>query len=128
MQIDLNIKDLTNKLDIKDIKYKIKEIGTTLVTFNIKNAFIKVFFREYDFDFVIRYNSTVKSGVKTFKITNCKNLSDLKMYLIKNKLDIENGKKVTDGKVSLLNTSKDGVTKYKIFSTLINLIEGNSID
>ena len=92
-------------------KIRIKK-NDVVIAFNLKSGYCRVFFK-HDMDFVLRYNSTVKSGVKSFKILKLKTLQELKEQLEININDISNCKN---------KISKDAETKLNVFKQIVKIL------
>ena len=102
---------LINALDNR-CKVRVKK-NSVVIAFNYNVGYCRVFFNKDNMDFVLRYNSTVKSGVKTFKILKVQTLQELKEQLEININDISNCKN---------KISKDAETKLNIFKQIVKIL------
>lgn len=101
------IKALDNRCKIRVKK------NSVVIAFNHNVGYCRVFFNKEHMDFVLRYDSTVKSGVKTFKILKLKTLQELKEQLEININDISNCKS---------KMSKDAETKLNVFKQIVKIL------
>lgn len=103
-----------NLIKALDSRCKIRVKKTSVViAFNYSAGYCRIFFNKDHMDFVLRYNSTVRSGVKTFKILNVKTLQELKQKLHENIDSISNCK---------TEISKDAKTKLCVFKHVVEIL------